>query len=425
MAANPAALLDLSLKSTRWRKAVGSLSVRAVFGNAPAKYVRSASPGPHYPAAGELPPGVAARAAALLGAMGLTMGDWRGMKGPARYEKAWARRRELAALGAETARQAVSAIDAGVPGLCTFKQGDATFYGVDMGEPVFHPPLRVPSAVPQPGVTVHDPIQGAVDDCATIASMASLAWAWPWALRGRFSVAPGGVVKYDFARAGGAAAAAQSAYASVPTLLCATPGEDGYLYFGAHGPADGPCWPAVLETLAAQRNTGALVGCVDVRGVVPTWLTDLVPGGYVQSGRGEAAAVAFLRAYCPGGRAAIPMTVGTGQDVDGAESMGVVPSHAYSVLGTVDTAEGVYAVLRNPWGWHGSRGPTTLRGVREWFGLTVGELPADVRQAGSGMGTIDSGPTWNPIFALHSTRFARVFRDGIIGVAAATPARRA
>jgi hypothetical protein len=214
-----------------------------------------------------------------------------------------------------------------------------------------------------------DPVQGATGDCYFIAAMASVAWTRPDAI-----VRNGQPVTPDRRRFtfGGASVDVSE---RTPCKIFS-----GFMPVFARGSRLNDQWPGVMEKAYAAWKTADTTDRPDITGVdnMPT-RSDLQSIGGVVSAlanavgrsveslplltggslfwhltyfRSDDAMFDLLATYCDrSGRARVPMVAGTYPSGGFVDDTGLVPSHAYSVLGFGFHSDGrKYVVLRNPWG---------------------------------------------------------------------------
>jgi hypothetical protein len=224
-----------------------------------------------------------------------------------------------------------------------------------------------------------DPMQGAVGDCYFVSSMASVAWARPDAIaRNGIAIAPdrrrfnfGGVtIEVSDRTPCSILAGFQPIFARGYRPNDQWPGvmEKAYATFRSPNQTDRPAIPMIdNESVAVERATSATLYAIP-----------LLAGGsmfwHLTYFRSDDAMFDLLATYCaPSGRARVPIVAGTYRSGGFVDRTGLVPNHAYSVLGFGFHADGrKFVVLRNPWGSSYAGLPSsgfTVPVVGRWLGL--------------------------------------------------------
>lgn len=195
------------------------------------------------------------------------------------------------------------------------------------------PMLGVPATAPG----VLDPVQGLTGDCYVIAALSALAWAVPRWLADHPVEAPMAVAAW----------------------------RDGR-WWPVFARAPRPVgWPAAWEASYAAWRLGG--GVVDVR-LIRGGLTPMTHHAMAELTGGEGLRTETLDPHWfdERGVARLPIVAASSSDMDALRD-GMVPNHAYTVLGAIGQAGSDMLVVRNPWGC-GSPGRTM--GV--WHGMKMG-----------------------------------------------------
>lgn len=135
----------------------------------------------------------------------------------------------------------------------------------------------------------------------------------------------------------------------------------GYIY--ARSSVDGETWPADLEEAVAVWRSGGNTDFPDsadyghLNGGDPAWAVHILVGGAPWYHWADADDTwSTIQPNCSGGRTFKPLvawTWGSSDDSPNKVDYGgahLVANHAYSILGTWETNNRQYVVLRNPWG---------------------------------------------------------------------------
>jgi len=222
--------------------------------------------------------------------------------------------------------------------------------------------------------TATSPIQGALGDCWLIAAMASVAWTHPELVAERVRRKnPTGDVdagsadfRFDFTDL--LTISLGFLTIQVPYVFPIWVGEKvpqaaggGYIY--ARSSVPGETWPADLEKAVAVWRSGGdqdFPNSADyghLNGGDPAWAVHILVGGapwYHWADRDDTWSI--IQSNCSGGRTLNPLvawTWGSSDDSPNKVDYGgahLVANHAYSILGTWETNNRQYLVLRNPWG---------------------------------------------------------------------------
>jgi hypothetical protein len=221
-------------------------------------------------------------------------------------------------------------------------------------------------------VSWRDPVQGSTADCYLIAAMTALAYAHPAAFRTRLSSATGGSKAPDTLRVFFHADRPPGRDAppfDVPPRVPVDP-QGNQLY--AHSEATDETWPGLLErgfVMQICGRTQGEPGVGDYRAAgstlarEPQYAARMLMGGTpkrfarVSGGPGLSSR---LPALCEGGLARHAVVAATwprrarppGITLDwrAFPRTGLVPLHAYALLGTMDDGDDRFVVLRNPYG---------------------------------------------------------------------------
>ena len=247
------------------------------------------------------------------------------------------------------------------------------------------------------------PVQGALGDCWLIAAMASVAWVNPELISERLrretfvGDVDGGHADYRFDFTDVLPINLGWLTINIPFTYPIWVGEQvpqasygGYIYARSNVP--GEVWPAVLEKAAAVWRSGGNANFPDsadynhINGGDPAWACHFLtgkPAWYHWANASDAWST--ITSHCNGSRANTPMTAWTwGSSDDSPDKVdyngaGLVANHAYSVLGTWETNNRQYVVLRNPWGYHEGTLNTHAGpwGTAEDWGTASLTLPGD------------------------------------------------
>ncbi len=222
--------------------------------------------------------------------------------------------------------------------------------------------------------TATSPVQGGLADCWLIAAMAAVSWTRPELIaeRIRREALAGDVdsgkasFRFDF-----------TDVLTIPlgffTITIPftfpfwigekVPQQNG-MYLYARSSVAGETWPAVLEKGMAVWRSG---GNADFPGSADyahlnygdaAWACHVLTGGTAWYHWADADdSWSTIVANCSGSRTVTPMTAWTWGSSDKSPNKvdyagaHLVANHAYTVLGTWETNNRQYVVLRNPWGW--------------------------------------------------------------------------
>lgn len=227
--------------------------------------------------------------------------------------------------------------------------------------------------MPPTGPDLFDCVQGSVGDCYLIAALASLVWTMRDFVIGMGT--PVGADRRRFRIAGQNVDVSER----VPTLIM-----QQYAALFAHNNRIDAKWPGVVEKAYAAFRTRDTTDRPDVR-MASNYVTDnSTPGAridvhglfgsYVRAGgagamplidftgrepfwylnyfRSDDDAFSLVLEHCDErGRAFDPMVAGTYTPGGFIDDTGLVPTHAYSILGAGAAPDGrKFVVMRNPWG---------------------------------------------------------------------------
>lgn len=217
--------------------------------------------------------------------------------------------------------------------------------------------------MPAGGPDLFDPIQGTVGDCYLISALAALAWTKPDLL-----TRLGPLVSTDRRRftLGGTSVEVSD---RTPCWI-----SSGYMPIFCRSNRLDAQWPCVLEKAYAAWRTADRTDRPNVQAIdnsqrgpdlgrhdVTVFAHTAMPivdftGGrefwYLTWFRSDDALFDILGQFCaPNGRMLSPMVAGSYGDGGFVDGTGIVPAHAYSVLGIGTSPDGrKFVVLRNPWG---------------------------------------------------------------------------
>jgi len=224
--------------------------------------------------------------------------------------------------------------------------------------------------------TATRPVQGGLADCWLIAATASVSWTRPEliAQRVRRENLVGDVdsgqadCRYDF-----------TDVLSIPIIFTTITipyvfpiwvgvqvpqsANGGYIY--ARSSVAGERWPAVIEKAMAVWRSGGNPDFPNssdyghLNGGDAAWACHVLAGGTAWYHWADADDTwSTIAAHCSGSRATSPLTAwtwGSSDDSPNKVDYGgahLAANHAYSILGTWETNNRQYVVLRNPWGWY-------------------------------------------------------------------------
>jgi hypothetical protein len=149
--------------------------------------------------------------------------------------------------------------------------------------------------------------------------------------------------------------------------------------------AGGLAWPALIEKAYARLVLGDPTDQPDLRRLEADLAPDVgMPLGLLTGWREgtwvdfkPAEAWDLLTRVCPlpDGTARVPIVLSTRRDREVLRT-GLVPNHAYTVLGIHEDPRGRWVILRNPWAHFAPPGPTTLGAWQNlaWYGTGAVEL---------------------------------------------------
>ena len=226
------------------------------------------------------------------------------------------------------------------------------------------------------GPTATAPVQGALGDCWLIAAMAAVAWTHPELVseRTRRENIPGNVdagsadLYFEFTDQ--LTIPVLFFTISIPFVFKLWIGEElpqtadgGWIY--ARSSVAGEIWPAEIEKAAAVWRSGGNADdprssdYTHLAGGDPAWAVHILTGGTPWYHWADADDTwSTIRSHCSGQRATDPLvawTWGSSDDspdkVDYGDAQ-IAANHAYSILGTWETNNRQYVILRNPWGWY-------------------------------------------------------------------------
>jgi hypothetical protein len=226
------------------------------------------------------------------------------------------------------------------------------------------------------GPTATSPVQGALADCWLIAAMASVAWTHAELIseRTRRENIVGNVDSGDadlyFEFTDKLTIPVLFFTIDIPFVFRFWIGErlphnsyGGAIY--ARSSVAGETWPAEIEKAAAVWRSGGNADYprssdyAHLNGGDPAWAVHALMGGTPWYHWADADDTwSTIRSHCSGQRTSDPLvawTWGSSDDSPNKVDYGganIVANHAYSILGTWETNNRQYVVLRNPWGWY-------------------------------------------------------------------------
>jgi hypothetical protein len=226
------------------------------------------------------------------------------------------------------------------------------------------------------GPTATSPVQGGLGDCWLIAAMASVAWTHSQLIseRTRRENLTGDVDAGDadlyFEFTDKITIPVLFFTVDIPFVFKLWTGErlpqsagGGAIY--ARSSVAGETWPAEIEKAAAVWRSGGdpdyprSSDYAHLNGGDPAWAVHILMGGAPWYHWADATDTwSTIRAHCSGQRttdALVAWTWGSSDDSPNKVDYGganIVANHAYSILGTWETNNRQYVVLRNPWGWY-------------------------------------------------------------------------
>jgi hypothetical protein len=226
------------------------------------------------------------------------------------------------------------------------------------------------------GPTATSPVQGALGDCWLIAAMASVAWTHSQLISERTrrenivgAVDPGDADLF-FELTDVLTIPVLFFTITIPFVFKLWIGErlpqsagGGAIY--ARSSVAGENWPAEIEKAVAVWRSGGNADYprssdyAHLNGGDPAWAVHILMGGQPWYHWADAADTwSTIRAHCSGQRTSDPLvawTWGSSDDSPNKVDYGdaqIVANHAYSILGTWETNNRQYVILRNPWGWY-------------------------------------------------------------------------
>ncbi len=226
------------------------------------------------------------------------------------------------------------------------------------------------------GPTATSPVQGALGDCWLIAAMASVAWTHSQLISERTrrenivgAVDPGDADLF-FELTDVLTIPVLFFTITIPFVFKLWIGErlpqsagGGAIY--ARSSVAGENWPAEIEKAVAVWRSGGNADYprssdyAHLNGGDPAWAVHILMGGQPWYHWADADDTwSTIRAHCSGQRTSDPLvawTWGSSDDSPNKVDYGdaqIVANHAYSILGTWETNNRQYVILRNPWGWY-------------------------------------------------------------------------
>jgi len=224
--------------------------------------------------------------------------------------------------------------------------------------------------------TATSPVQGGLADCWLIAALASVSWTNSELINEKIrrdalaGDVDGGKAdfRYDFTDV--LTIPIFFFNITIPFTFPIWIGEEvpqqaggGYIY--ARSSVAGETWPAVIEKAVAVWRSG---GDPDfprssdyghLNGGDPAWACHILTGAAAWYHWADADDTwSTIVSNCSGSRTTTPMTAWTWGSSDDSPNKvdyagaNLVANHAYSILGTWETNNRQYVVLRNPWGYH-------------------------------------------------------------------------
>jgi hypothetical protein len=230
--------------------------------------------------------------------------------------------------------------------------------------------------------TATSPVQGGLADCWLIAALASVAWTQPQLVAERLrrqnligDVEPPGSTdfvhadfRFDFTDV--LTIPLGFITLTIPFTFPIWVGEEipktswgGTIY--ATSSVSDELWPAVIEKAVAVWRSGGnadFPSSADynhLNGGDAAWACHILTGGAAWYHWADANDTwSTIQAHCSNARATSALVAWTWGSSDDSpdkvdyEGAGLVANHAYSILGTWETNNRQYVVLRNPWGYH-------------------------------------------------------------------------
>ncbi len=226
------------------------------------------------------------------------------------------------------------------------------------------------------GPTATSPVQGALGDCWLIAAMASVAWTHSQLISERTrrenivgAVDPGDADLF-FELTDVLTIPVLFFTITIPFVFQQWIGERlpqsaGGAAIYARSSVAGENWPAEIEKAVAVWRSGGNADYprssdyAHLNGGDPAWAVHILMGGQPWYHWADADDTwSTIRAHCSGQRTSDPLvawTWGSSDDSPNKVDYGdanIVANHAYSILGTWETNNRQYVILRNPWGWY-------------------------------------------------------------------------
>jgi len=226
------------------------------------------------------------------------------------------------------------------------------------------------------GPTATSPVQGALGDCWLIAAMSSVAWTHSQLISERArrenivgAVDPGDADLF-FELTDVLTIPVLFFTITIPFVFKLWIGErlpqsavGGAIY--ARSSVAGENWPAEIEKAVAVWRSGGNADYprssdyAHLNGGDPAWAVHILMGGQPWYHWADADDTwSTIRAHCSGQRTSDPLVAWTWGSSDEAlhdpdtGDAHIVANHASSILGTWETNNRQYVILRNPWGWY-------------------------------------------------------------------------
>jgi lambda repressor-like predicted transcriptional regulator len=226
------------------------------------------------------------------------------------------------------------------------------------------------------GPTATSPVQGALGDCWLIAAMASVAWTHSQLISERtrreniVGAVDAGDADLYFELTDQLTIPVLFFTITIPFVFKLWIGErlpqsagGGAIY--ARSSVTGENWPAEIEKAVAVWRSGGNADYprssdyAHLNGGDPAWAVHILMGGQPWYHWADADDTwSTIRAHCSGQRtsdALVAWTWGSSDDSPNKVDYGdahIAANHAYSILGTWETNNRQYVILRNPWGWY-------------------------------------------------------------------------
>ena len=224
--------------------------------------------------------------------------------------------------------------------------------------------------------TATSPVQGGLADCWLIAAMAAVSWTRPELIseRIRREALAGDVdsgkanFRFDFTDVLTIPLGIFNLTVTIPFTFPIWIGEQvpqqNGMYLYARSSVAGETWPAVLEKAMAVWRSGGNANFprsadyAHLNGGDPAWACHVLTGNNAWYHWADADdSWSTIAANCSGSRTVTPITAWTWGSSDDSPNKvdyagaNIVANHAYTILGTWETNNRQYVVLRNPWGW--------------------------------------------------------------------------